>query len=101
MKLNFTLDEVRGKGFSSRSRESVPHAIVAFLEGNDYESTVRKAISIGGDSDTIACMAGGIAEALTLYGLQCKALQRHRCADSISELQRLQHRRSRLPILYS
>ena len=63
LKLNFTLDEVRGSGFSSRSRESVPHSIVAFLEGNDYESTVRKAISIGGDSDTIACMAGGIAEA--------------------------------------
>lgn len=63
LKLNFTLDEVRGSGFSCRSRESVPHAIVAFLEGNDYESTIRKAISIGGDSDTIACMAGGIAEA--------------------------------------
>ena len=63
LKLNFALDDVRGSGFSSRSRESVPQAIVAFMEGTDYESTVRKAISIGGDSDTIACIAGGIAEA--------------------------------------
>lgn len=63
LKLDFTLDDVRGRGFSSRSRESVPQAIASFLEGNDYESTIRKAISIGGDSDTIACMAGGIAEA--------------------------------------
>ena len=67
LKLDFTLDEVRGSGFSSRSKDSVPQAIVAFLEGGDYESTVRKAISIGGDSDTIACMAGGIAEAYYKY----------------------------------
>ena len=41
----------------------VPQAITAFLESNDFEDAIRKAISIGGDSDTIACMAGGIAEA--------------------------------------
>ena len=45
---------------------SVPQAIIAFLESDDYEDCVRKAISIGGDSDTIACMAGGIAHAF--YG---------------------------------
>ena len=39
-----------------------------FLESDDYESAIRKAISIGGDSDTIACMAGGIAEAF--YGIE-------------------------------
>lgn len=42
---------------------SVPEAITAFLEGRDYEDTIRLAISLGGDSDTLACMAGGIAEA--------------------------------------
>jgi ADP-ribosylglycohydrolase len=42
---------------------SVPQAITAFLESNDYEDAIRKAISIGGDSDTIACITGGIAEA--------------------------------------
>ncbi len=41
----------------------MPQAIRAFLESNDYEDAVRKAISIGGDSDTIACIAGGIAQA--------------------------------------
>lgn len=42
---------------------SVPEAIVAFLESDNFESAVRKAVSIGGDSDTIACIAGGIAQA--------------------------------------
>jgi len=45
---------------------SVPQAITAFLESEGYEDAIRKAISIGGDSDTIACIAGGIAEAF--YG---------------------------------
>ena len=62
--LTFTLDNIRPAfKFDSRSSYSVPPAIVAFLESNDYESAVRKAISIGGDSDTIACIAGGIAHA--------------------------------------
>lgn len=42
---------------------SVPQAIKAFLEGTDFEDCIRNAISIGGDSDTIACITGGIAEA--------------------------------------
>ncbi|WP_035293845.1 ADP-ribosylglycohydrolase family protein [Clostridium sp. KNHs214] len=42
---------------------SVPQAIRAFLEAKNYEDAIRNAISIGGDSDTIACIAGGIAEA--------------------------------------
>jgi ADP-ribosylglycohydrolase len=41
----------------------VPESILAFLESSDYEDAVRKAISLGGDSDTMACIAGGIAEA--------------------------------------
>jgi len=45
---------------------SVPQGITAFLESSDYEDAVRKAISIGGDSDTIACITGGIAQAF--YG---------------------------------
>ncbi len=44
----------------------MPQAIIAFLESDDFENVVRKAVSIGGDSDTIACIAGGIAEAF--YG---------------------------------
>lgn len=52
--------------FDSRTGYSVPPAIRAFLESDDYESAVRLAVSVGGDSDTIACIAGGIAEAF--YG---------------------------------
>jgi len=42
---------------------SVPQAIIAFLESENFEDAIRKAVSIGGDSDTIACIAGGIAQA--------------------------------------
>ena len=52
--------------FDATCPGSVPQAIRAFLESDGYEDAIRKAISIGGDSDTIACMAGGIAEAF--YG---------------------------------
>jgi ADP-ribosylglycohydrolase len=41
----------------------VPEAILAFLDSNSYEEAVRLAISLGGDSDTLACIAGGIAQA--------------------------------------
>ncbi len=49
--------------FDSRTSYSVPPAIIAFLESRDYESAIRNAISLGGDADTQACIAGGIAEA--------------------------------------
>ncbi len=52
--------------FDSRSGYSVPPSIRAFLESDDYESAVRGAVSLGGDSDTMACIAGGIAHAF--YG---------------------------------
>ncbi|MEM8484981.1 MAG: ADP-ribosylglycohydrolase family protein [Bacteroidota bacterium] len=60
--LQRSIDEIRKTySFDVSCQGSVPEAIISFLEGNDFESTIRKAISIGGDSDTIACMAGGIA----------------------------------------
>ena len=49
--------------FDVSCQGSVPEAIIAFLESEDYEDAVRRAISLGGDSDTQACMAGGIAQA--------------------------------------
>ena len=58
------LDQIREiYEFDVSCQGSVPQAIRAFLESKDYEHAVRLAISIGGDSDTIACMAGGIAQA--------------------------------------
>lgn len=73
-----TLDEIRPKYFFDESCQgSVPEAIIAFNESKNYEDAVRRAVSIGGDSDTIACMTGAIAEAY--YGmpedLKEKALQ--------------------------
>lgn len=52
--------------FDVSSQGSVPPAILAFLESDNWESAVRNAISLGGDADTMACIAGAIAEAF--YG---------------------------------
>jgi ADP-ribosyl-[dinitrogen reductase] hydrolase len=58
------LDEIRKTYvFDVSCQGSVPEAIMAFLESNDFEHAIRLAISIGGDSDTIACITGGISEA--------------------------------------
>ena len=60
--LNRTIDEIRPNyRFDVSCQGSVPEAIIAFLEGNSFEEVLRLAISLGGDSDTIACMACGIA----------------------------------------
>lgn len=62
--LDRSLAEIRpGYTFDVSCQGSVPEAIIAFLESEGYEDAVRKAISLGGDSDTIACITGGIAEA--------------------------------------
>jgi len=67
--LNRTLDEIRPNyEFNATCQGTVPEAIIAFLESEDFEDCLRKAISIGGDSDTIACMACAIAE--SYYGME-------------------------------
>ena len=66
--LSRTLDEIRPTyQFNATCQGSVPEAIIAFLESTDFEDAVRNAISLGGDSDTIAAIAGSIAEAA--YGI--------------------------------
>jgi ADP-ribosylglycohydrolase len=73
--LSRTLDEIRpGYSFDVSCQGSVPQAIIAFLESDDYETAVRLAISLGGDSDTLACIAGAIAEAF--YGVVPPAIAR-------------------------
>ena len=65
--LNRTLDSIRlTYSFDVSCQGRVPEAIVAFLESDSYEDAIRNAISLGGDSDTLACITGGIAEAF--YG---------------------------------
>ena len=62
------MDEIRPSyRFDVTCQGSVPQAIEAFLEANSFEDCIRNAISIGGDSDTIAAMAGSIGEAY--YGI--------------------------------
>jgi ADP-ribosylglycohydrolase len=62
--LSETLEEIRPHYyFDETCQGSVPQAIIAFLESDSLEDAVRKAVSLGGDSDTLACMAGGIAQA--------------------------------------
>ena len=66
--LNRTIDQIRPiYQFEVSCQKSVPVAIIAFLDSTDYESAIRLAISLGGDADTQACIAGGIAEAF--YGM--------------------------------
>lgn len=62
--LNFTLDEIRPSyHFEVSCQKSVPQAINAFLEAEDFEDTLKNALSLGGDADTLAAMAGSLAEA--------------------------------------
>ena len=66
--LSRTCDEIRPTYCHSEScQKTVPEAITAFLEGTDLEDVIRTAVSLGGDCDTLACIAGSIAEAF--YGV--------------------------------
>ncbi len=66
--LNRTLDDIRpGYHFDVSCQGTVPEAIIAFLESTGFEDAIRNAISLGGDSDTLAAITGGIAEAA--YGV--------------------------------
>ena len=65
--LSRTLDEIRPTyRFNESCQDTVPQAIIAFLESTDFEDAIRNAISLGGDSDTLAAITGSIAEAV--YG---------------------------------
>ena len=68
MGANFTINNIRKNYyFNETCQGSVPQAIEAFIESTSFEDAIRNAISIGGDSDTIACITGAIAEAY--YGV--------------------------------
>ena len=66
--MDFSLDSIRDTyQFNETCQETVPQAIMAFLESTSFEDAIRNAISIGGDSDTLAAITGGIAQAY--YGI--------------------------------
>jgi ADP-ribosylglycohydrolase len=65
--LSRSLGDIRpGYSFDVTCQGSVPEALIAFLEAGDFEDALRNAVSLGGDSDTQACIAGAVAEAF--YG---------------------------------
>lgn len=66
--MNFTLDSIRDTyKFNETCQDTVPQALMAFFESTNFEDAIRNAISIGGDSDTLAAITGGVAEAF--YGI--------------------------------
>jgi ADP-ribosylglycohydrolase len=79
--LSEPLDDIRPLyEFDVSCQGSVPHSLIAFLESTDYEDAVRNAISLGGDADTMACIAGAVAEAF--YG----GVSNHIAAETRSRL---------------
>ncbi|HAU65888.1 MAG: ADP-ribosylglycohydrolase [Lentisphaerae bacterium GWF2_44_16] len=73
--LDFTLDEIRDSyGFDESSQGTTPQALTAFFESTDFEDAVRNAVSIGGDSDTVAAITGSIAAAY--YGVPSRMIEK-------------------------
>ena len=72
--LSCTCDEIRPYYCHVETcQQTVPEAIIAFLESTGFEDALRNAVSLGGDSDTLACITGGIAEAF--YGMPSELQQ--------------------------
>ena len=85
--LDRTCDEIRPTYHHVESCQgSVPEAIIAFLEGTDFEDVIRTAVSIGGDSDTIADMAGAVAEAFFGVPEELKQECRNRLPSELREI---------------
>jgi len=83
-RIDFTLDEIRPTyTFDVTCQGSVPQAFEAFFESTEFEDAIRNAISIGGDSDTIAAITGSIAEAF--YGIPTEI--RDRALPFLDDLQ--------------
>ena len=94
--LSRTCDEIRPSYYHVEScQETVPEAITAFLEGQSFEDVIRTAVSLGGDCDTLTCIAGSMAEAF--YGVpgELRTECRKRLPDDLLEV--LQRFDVRLP----
>ena len=87
--LSRTCDEIRPSYRHVEScQETVPEAITAFLEGESFEDVIRMAVSLGGDCDTLTCIAGSMAEAF--YGVpeELKVECRKRLPEDLLEVLR-------------
>ena len=95
--LSRTCDEIRPDYHHVETcQQTVPEAITAFMEGNDFEDVIRTAVSLGGDCDTLTCIAGSIAEAY--YGIpedlvmQCTSRLPSDMRDVLDRFNALKHR---------
>jgi ADP-ribosylglycohydrolase len=80
--LSMTCDEIRPTYHHVEScQETVPQAIIAFLESENFEDAIRNAVSLGGDCDTLTCITGSIAEAY--YGIPDWLIQE--CKNRLSK----------------
>lgn len=98
--LSRTCDEIRPGYYHVEScQQTVPEAITAFLEGNDFEDVIRTAVSLGGDCDTLTCIAGSIAEAF--YGVPdyLKDECEKRLPDDIADILLMLHGDRRVQLL--
>lgn len=98
--LSRTLDDIRPDYHHVEScQQTVPEAITAFLEGRDFEDVVRCAVSLGGDCDTLTCIAAGIAEAF--YGVpeEYKTETLARIESDMREVYDRFYRRSNAPTM--
>ena len=87
--LNRTCDQIRPIYYHVEScQETVPEAITAFLEGDSFEDVIRTAVSLGGDCDTLTCIAGAIAEGF--YGVpeELKQECRERLPEDLPQILR-------------
>lgn len=85
--LSRTCDQIRPDyHFIVTCQGTVPEAITAFLEGNDFEDVIRTAVSLGGDCDTLTCIAGSMAEALYEVPEEMKAECRKRLPEDMLEM---------------
>lgn len=88
--ITFSLNDIRDDyHFDATCQGSVPQVLVAFREGQNFEDVLRSAISIGGDSDTIACMAGSIAGAFYKIPEEIDLETRRRLDDRLLGVLRL------------
>ena len=85
--LSRTCDEIRPDYYHVEScQETVPEAITAFLEGQSFEDVIRTAVSLGGDCDTLTCIAGSMAEAFYGAPEELKAECRKRLPEDLWEV---------------
>ena len=98
--LSRTCDEIRpGHHHDETCQKTIPEAVTAFLEGSSFEDVIRTAVSLGGDCDTLACIAGGIADAFYGISIALEAECMSRLPDDMNQvIERFNTARGRAPL---